>query len=103
MRKKENAEMIEKLSINKLSADLGKKKDKPKEKVQEDDDSMLEFDREYIPGHDSLSEDEKDTAEVMSKQVRQRKKIKLVSAGKKMNNTAPRRTRSATTPSQVKI
>ena len=55
----ENNQMLENLRINKLKAELEAKKEK-KKKILDGNVSDLEFDRDYVSGHDSLpsSEDE---------------------------------------------
>lgn len=75
-----------------------------KEKVQEDD-SSLEFDRPYVPGHDSLSEGEKLEEEIRSSQLKKKLKGKRTQKKVAFNTERPRTRSRDATPSitQVKV
>lgn len=60
----ENKNQMEKLGLRKLADDLTTSKSKGKNIVEDQADlSNLEFDRDYVPGHDSVDDEEDDNQE----------------------------------------
>lgn len=89
MKVAENQKKIDELGLKHLASGLNV--NNVQENVQADDEP--EFDREYVPGHDSLSEAEKEDEEIVAKEVAQKQK-----KGKKVTNPVSRpNTRSRTT------
>lgn len=52
-------------------------------------DDELEFDREYVPGHDSLSEAEEEETEIIPKQVSRKQKLTKMKEKKQKKATNP--------------
>lgn len=77
LRKQENDQTLEQLRIKRLTSEHYKNKDK---ELVEDGASSLQFDKEYIPGGDSLCEGEEE--EIRSKQENKNKKNEASSTSK---------------------
>lgn len=89
----ENKKKVVELGLKHLASGLN-----VKEKVQADDEP--EFDREYVPGHDSLSEAEKEDEDIVVEQAGQKQKMMKMKQkkAKKVTNPVSRPiTRSRTT------
>lgn len=92
----ENKRKVDELGLKRLASGLNVQN--AKEKVQADDEP--EFDREYVPGNDSLSEAEKEDEEIVARKVAEKPKMMKMKKkkGKKVTNPVSRPiTRSTTT------